>query len=200
MGIFVPYFGAPGPIGEDVQSRIHAAGGTSLLPGLSVGDFGTGLWSDIAHQLKINTNGIAAMWITGSQNIIIGGAGVIAPDDLLHVYAGSAGAVTGYVNSQLIVESDTACSINLLAPNAVDTAIYFGNVTSNVRAAIIHRSTSDSMDFRVGDAIVANMDVSAVARDTRLSIYDVDNGVIERVSVGIADSGGAGFKLLRIPN
>ena len=36
--------------------------------------------------------------------------------------------------------------------------------------------------------------------NTRLLVYDVDAGSLQRVSVGAADSGGAGFKLLRIPN
>jgi hypothetical protein len=31
-------------------------------------------------------------------------------------------------------------------------------------------------------------------------LFDVDNNTQERVTVGIADSGGAGFKVLRIPN
>jgi hypothetical protein len=47
---------------------------------------------------------------------------------------------------------------------------------------------------------VARMDDDATAGNTRLMIYDVDNGTLERVSVGGANSGGAGFKLLRIPN
>lgn len=44
------------------------------------------------------------------------------------------------------------------------------------------------------------VDNSAVAGQTRLLIWDVDNNTLERVTVGAADSGGAGFKLLRIPN
>jgi len=43
-------------------------------------------------------------------------------------------------------------------------------------------------------------DYSATAGDTRLLVYDVDNATLERVTVGIADSGGAGYKLLRIAN
>lgn len=35
---------------------------------------------------------------------------------------------------------------------------------------------------------------------TRFMVWDVDNGQLERVSVGAADSGGVGFKVLRIPN
>ena len=44
------------------------------------------------------------------------------------------------------------------------------------------------------------VDTSNTAGDTRLLIYDVDNGTLERVTVGVADSGGAGFKVLRIAN
>ena len=41
---------------------------------------------------------------------------------------------------------------------------------------------------------------SQAALDTFLFIRDVDSGTLARVSVGLADSGGLGFKLLRIPN
>mgnify|MGYP003393085710 CR=1 FL=1 len=47
---------------------------------------------------------------------------------------------------------------------------------------------------------VFRVDGSTTGGHTRMMIWDVDNGVMERVSVGAADSGGAGFKLLRIPN
>lgn len=41
---------------------------------------------------------------------------------------------------------------------------------------------------------------TAVATQTSLSIFDVDNATVERITVGAANSGGAGFKVLRIPN
>lgn len=44
------------------------------------------------------------------------------------------------------------------------------------------------------------LDGTVVAGNTALMIWDVDNGTLERVTVGAADSGGVGFKLLRIPN
>jgi hypothetical protein len=47
---------------------------------------------------------------------------------------------------------------------------------------------------------LAKFDRSTTATHTRFMIYDVDNGTLERVTVGAADSGGAGFKVLRIPN
>jgi hypothetical protein len=39
-----------------------------------------------------------------------------------------------------------------------------------------------------------------VSGETRLMVWDIDNATLERVTVGAADSGGAGFKVLRIPN
>jgi hypothetical protein len=50
------------------------------------------------------------------------------------------------------------------------------------------------------DQDVAAFQDSSVARDTAFLIYDVDNDTLERVSVGVADSGGGGKKLLCIPN
>jgi hypothetical protein len=41
---------------------------------------------------------------------------------------------------------------------------------------------------------------STTAGTTRMYLYDVDNGTLEQVTVGAADSGGVGFKVLRIPN
>jgi hypothetical protein len=47
---------------------------------------------------------------------------------------------------------------------------------------------------------VAQLDKPPTAAQTGLMIWDVDNNNLERVTVGAADSGGAGFKVLRIAN
>jgi len=47
---------------------------------------------------------------------------------------------------------------------------------------------------------VAQFDGDTTAGNTRFLIYDVDTASLQRVSVGAADSGGAGYRLLRIPN
>jgi len=52
----------------------------------------------------------------------------------------------------------------------------------------------------VGGVENVRVDGSTTAGDTRFMLYDVDNATLERVTVGAADSGGAGFKVLRIPN
>ncbi len=48
--------------------------------------------------------------------------------------------------------------------------------------------------------MVIKLDDSTTSGDTRLFLYDVDNDTLERVTVGAADSGGAGYKVLRISN
>jgi len=44
------------------------------------------------------------------------------------------------------------------------------------------------------------IDTLTAATETALWIYDGDNAALNRVTVGVADSGGSGFKLLCIPN
>lgn len=67
-----------------------------------------------------------------------------------------------------------------------------------------HASRSAALKILIsnsaGEVDAAQFDDDATAGNTRLLLYDVDNGQLERVSVGIADSGGVGFKLLRIAN
>jgi hypothetical protein len=53
---------------------------------------------------------------------------------------------------------------------------------------------SETVDTRM------QIDASSTATHTGMMLYDVDNATLERVTVGIADSGGGGFKVLRIPN
>jgi hypothetical protein len=43
-------------------------------------------------------------------------------------------------------------------------------------------------------------DATTTAGQTAMLLWDVDNAVLERVTVGAIDSGGSGFKVLRIAN
>lgn len=56
------------------------------------------------------------------------------------------------------------------------------------------------IEMMTGSTEVARFDTNSTAGNTRMLVYDVDNATLERVSVGAADSGGSGFKVLRIPN
>jgi hypothetical protein len=50
------------------------------------------------------------------------------------------------------------------------------------------------------EVATVEFDKSTTAGDTRMLLWDVDKGSLQRVSIGVADSGGVGFKLLRVPN
>lgn len=63
-----------------------------------------------------------------------------------------------------------------------------------------YRAGANSVRDVAGGVASIGFDDNATAGNTRFLIYDVDNGTLERVSVGAADSGGTGFKVLRIPN
>lgn len=65
--------------------------------------------------------------------------------------------------------------------------------------AIIDAYQSDIL-FQLSGSTAMKVDETISAGETRLLIYDVDNGTLERVTVGAPDSGGSGFKVLRIPN
>ena len=52
----------------------------------------------------------------------------------------------------------------------------------------------------LGGAARLKVAMSPAAGTTSLYLYDSDNATLEQVTVGAADSGGAGYKVLRIPN
>ena len=65
-------------------------------------------------------------------------------------------------------------------------------------------ATGSQIEFYAGVSgainVKARIDNTATAGHTALLLWDVDNATLERVTVGAADSGGTGFKVLRIPN
>lgn len=64
------------------------------------------------------------------------------------------------------------------------------------------RHSADNLSLVAGgaEAIRAEDPADLAATETSLWLYDKDNNTVEQVTVGAADSGGAGFKVLRIPN
>ena len=72
-------------------------------------------------------------------------------------------------------------------------------LTSSGGAARIVAST-EAVYLRVGSDDNLEIDANATANETRMLVWDVESGQLERVSVGANDSGGSGFRLLRIPN
>lgn len=118
--------------------------------------------------------------------------------DLLGVdiRCGGGGIGSGYGiqlrNSSVNTRARFNFSGNRLTVLAQDSGITIGTTGGS--------NTRDIVFTAGGNLSVAKMDGNTNAGETRLLLYDVDNGQLERVSVGAADSGGVGFKVLRIPN
>jgi len=64
----------------------------------------------------------------------------------------------------------------------------------------IYESIDDTISVAIAGAARARIDSTATAGDTALLIWDVDNATVERVTVGAADSGGVGYKVVRSLN
>lgn len=64
------------------------------------------------------------------------------------------------------------------------------------------RHSADNLSLIAGglEGVRVEDPADLAATETSLWLYDNDNGAIQQVTVGAADSGGAGFKVLRIPN
>jgi hypothetical protein len=74
-----------------------------------------------------------------------------------------------------------------------------GNATPAVAAlaaSLAGSSGTTTQTLRDG----LHIDGNVTAAETPLLLFDIDKGSLQRVSIGAADSGGTGYKVLRVPN
>ena len=90
----------------------------------------------------------------------------------------------------------TACIRNT-APSATTPSIIPNYVYSSTGIGL---AGANQLSMITNGVEAARFDTDATAGNTRFMLYDVDSGALVRVSVGAADSGGTGYKVLRIPN
>lgn len=150
-----------------------------------------------AGSISLRTNSTTALTVDSSQKI---GIGISTPDTKLHVWSASAGTVSAAVNSVLTIENSTTAYLSILTPSTTESGIVWGDESDNTAASVLYNHAGTYLSIDVENLESLRLDANATAGNTRLLIYDVDNATLERVSVGAADSGGAGYKVLRIPN
>ena len=95
---------------------------------------------------------LVGMTLTGGGNV---GIGTTGPQALTHIYNGASGG-TAYSNSDLIVEDNDRAIIQLLAPNANDAYVMFGDANAGNRGYIGHYGSAVSpanlmVYYSVGD-------------------------------------------------
>ena len=110
-------------------------------PGLIVDQKGTG---DI---LSLRDNGVERLRLTDGGNVLLANAASppASPDSLLHLWAGSAGAVVAPANSILTLEAAATGYISILAPT--DGGLIFGDVADDNAGRIIYLHTAQRMQF-----------------------------------------------------
>lgn len=86
--------------------------------------------------------------------------------------------------------------------NGINGPINLLSIGGSVAVGIRNQGSALGIEIRnQGNTVVGfRVDESATAADTRALVYDVTAAVLKRISIGVADSGGAGYKLLRILN
>ena len=114
-------------------------------------------------------------------------------------------------NAPLDVGGDsTGVGVAVRARDADDlAAVQFRNNAADVSNGLVEvekvSTNGGRMNFHTkpsGGALATRVQIPATASagQVYLLVYDVDNAALEQVTVGAADSGGTGFKVLRIPN
>lgn len=159
-----------------------AIGRASNVSHANAGAIGPGATSERANSFLIgsdNTGGDYRTYIFGNRGDTVG-SGI---QDVLWRPTDADGVTSNLVGSSLTVRA------GLGSGNAASAVI-------NLDVGIVGASGATVQTARTG----ARVSYSATALDTYLMVFDVDNNTLERVSVGAADSGGVGFKVLRIPN
>jgi hypothetical protein len=186
---------------DDTYVNFTIAGGTNWAIGADNGD---------SDKFKIVNNGSFAgvneyFAIDTSGNV---GVGHASPAVLLHL------AKTSNLNStaQEILRIDHNTSGTPAAGYGARLLYRLESSTTADQDAVAldaiwnvatHASRSAYLSIKVastGLTEVARFDKPTGAGQTALLLFDVDNATVERVTVGAADSGGAGFKVLRIAN
>ena len=144
--------------------------------------------------LAVGSVGSPSLSFTSDSNtgVFSGGA-----DDLRLVTAGA---------SRIIIQSTVLINTTLDMQDNRITTLAVGSTASaaiqpggDANTGIIFPA-ADQCGITAGGSENFRVDNNSTAGNVRIFVYDVDNATLERVSVGIADSGGTGFKVLRIPN
>ena len=182
-------------IDNDGRTAIKFLSGGSMLLAPTAGNIA--LVRD-NQELRFGVGDDLRIYHDGSNNIIRNDTGTLnflfgTTKRILFGNAGGAGAST-YI--ELSDSTPTAKAYVGIADANNDV------ITGTLPGDLFVRSQSERIVFSIDGGTTMNAAIagSATATHTHLLIYDVDNATLERVSVGAADSGGAGFKVLRIPN
>lgn len=183
-------------VGGTLSGGVVASG---AAPALNVSTVG-GFWSDYYGPPGYNDGEIdVSLPGINEQAAVFYASNVPGSSDLESIFSlrpPSGSSSDGLDISQVEVGAATdvsnqTLSASVLARAGLTAGLYVGSAGGPVNVFAGGRALTD---------VKARFDSTVTAGQTALLLWDVDNGTLERVTVGAADSGGAGFKLLRIAN
>ena len=140
------------------DNRIDIGGGNSGYNSATSITFNTG-------ANTTTRTGTERLRIDSSGNV---GIGTTSPDDLLHVYKGSAGTVAASTDTQFVIEDDSEAGMSILTPTANIGLIRWGTDGDATRGSIKYFHSAygtaalrDAMQFSTGnDAAAVTIDSS----------------------------------------
>lgn len=140
------------------------------------------------NRIRLNTANTSYIENESGDNYVVLAHGGVSP---FFFYGEASGADFGTEGDRLSIYADF---LDTGTPN-----IKLESTTGEIElSATTLTKVTGGAAFSVENAI--ETDASEVAGDTRLLLWDVDSGALVKVTVGADDSGGTGFKVLRIPN
>jgi hypothetical protein len=167
---------------DDDNSYIQFSTPSTLSAGILSGNNSTPVRSALIFRpdssMQVRTGGNTTRFVVLKNGNT--GIGTQTPLKLLHLSAGVSGASP--VSSALAVLEDNAdASINLITPNANESAIYFGNAANAQHGGIVYNADNlNEMSFRTNGnitrAVLNNVGDLGIGKNTPNARIHVSNG------------------------
>jgi hypothetical protein len=157
----------------------------------------------VVYATNFNQAGISIRSDTAANSNFIG-VNETAPVALLHVTKienPTTLTPAGNANN-ILIEDETNAGMSLMTSDTGAGRINFGDATNNAAGTFSFAHTTDRFSFIVQGNTSMTIDVPGADTITSAQLLVNIGGtlILKQVSVGIADSGGVGFRLLRVPN
>lgn len=183
------------PAGVKIQGKSTTTGNAlTILEGDS-----TIFAGDTLYRFGNNgTMQVYGMAGAGTRYVTANAAGVLGTDAGMQ-------QIWQYYNDSSTIMFPYGGDTIFLGISGYSTVLHYNTTAFSLGSEDINRFTIEQngggFGFSMGGHTVARIDSSdGTPGETGLMLWDLDNGTVERVTVGAPNSGGAGYKVLRIPN
>lgn len=175
---------------------------TNAINGLTIG-LATGSTNDL--YIGTPTSGLSVLRVpTGTRNVEFGATTASTSTTTGALVVGGGIGVGGAINAagSIITAGGSAADVSdaavRLNNNRILTWLDASGAYTN--CGFVFHDTSNNLCLGSENATMVKLSKSGSTDDTALYLYDVTAGSLKRVSRGAADSGGSGYRLLRIAN